>query len=60
MSQTEPKLNKKQGSSCSFCGKALGKEYFFTCHVCGATYCYIHKSHHSRAHAPPAARETAS
>lgn len=37
-------------SSCSFCGKALGKEYFFVCHVCGAKYCYVHMYRHGRAH----------
>lgn len=38
--------------SCSYCGKALGHEYFFTCHVCGAKYCYIHMYRHGRAHRP--------
>jgi len=28
--------------TCSLCGKALGKGYFYMCHVCGATYCYAH------------------
>jgi len=37
-------------ASCSFCGKALGKEYFFVCHVCGAKYCYVHMYRHGRAH----------
>jgi len=37
-------------ATCSFCGRTLGKENYFTCHVCGATYCYIHMVKHSRAH----------
>ena len=37
-------------SHCRFCGLALGREYYFTCHICGATYCYIHMWRHSRAH----------
>ena len=41
---------KEKASSCSFCGKALGKEYFFVCHVCGAKYCYVHMYRHGRAH----------
>jgi len=28
--------------TCNLCGKALGKGYFYMCHVCGATYCYAH------------------
>jgi hypothetical protein len=28
--------------SCGFCGKAL-KGFYFTCHVCGAAYCYAHR-----------------
>jgi len=40
----------QRSASCSFCGKALGKEYFFTCHVCGAKYCYIHMYRHGKAH----------
>jgi tRNA(Ile2) C34 agmatinyltransferase TiaS len=39
--------------SCNFCSKLLGKEYYFRCHICGATYCYIHMTKHSRAHKPP-------
>jgi hypothetical protein len=38
--------------ACNFCSKLLGREYFFQCHICGATYCYIHMTKHSRAHKP--------
>jgi len=24
--------------------------YFYTCHICGSAYCYIHMSRHARAH----------
>ena len=41
---------KSKSDGCSYCGKVLGKEYYFTCHVCGATYCYTHMYRHSRAH----------
>jgi hypothetical protein len=30
--------------------KVLGKQYHYTCHICGATYCYIHITKHARAH----------
>ena len=50
--------SKHDATSCSFCGKTLGKEYFFTCHVCGATYCYIHMYRHGKAHRPQAADTT--
>ncbi|HXW38028.1 MAG TPA: hypothetical protein VEJ36_09055 [Nitrososphaerales archaeon] len=29
-------------ASCGLCGRALGKGFYFVCHVCGATYCYSH------------------
>jgi hypothetical protein len=28
----------------------LGSEYYYTCHLCKATYCYIHAPKHARAH----------
>jgi len=37
-------------TKCNFCMKMLRKEYYYTCHICGATYCYIHMTKHSRAH----------
>jgi hypothetical protein len=40
-------------ATCNFCSKVLGKQYYFTCHICGATYCYIHMSKHARSHRPP-------
>jgi hypothetical protein len=37
--------------SCQYCRKTLpALGYYFTCHVCGATYCYIHMMKHSAAH----------
>ncbi len=36
--------------TCNFCGRKFDLGYNYTCHVCGATYCYIHMSKHSRAH----------
>jgi hypothetical protein len=45
-----PESKTSKTANCSFCGKALGKEYFFVCHVCGAKYCYIHMYRHGRAH----------
>lgn len=45
-----PESKTSKTASCSFCGKTLGKEYFFSCHVCGATYCYIHMYRHGKAH----------
>ena len=49
-SDVQREAKRSKASTCSFCGRALGKEYFFTCHVCGANYCYIHMYRHSRAH----------
>ena len=37
-------------TKCNFCMKTLRKEYYYTCHICGATYCYIHTTKHARAH----------
>ncbi len=45
-----PESKTAKTASCSFCGKALGKEYFFVCHICGAKYCYTHMYRHGRAH----------
>ena len=36
---------------CNHCGIALGAySYSFTCHICGARYCYVHLRKHDRAH----------
>lgn len=35
---------------CGFCGRVLGLQYYFTCDVCGATYCYLHQWKHARIH----------
>ena len=50
MSKMYSETGVSQVVSCNFCGKLLGREYYFKCHVCGATYCYIHIPKHSRAH----------
>ena len=49
MSGTYPET-KTKAVACNFCGRVLGKEYYFTCHVCGATYCYTHMYRHAKAH----------
>ena len=33
----------KAQETCKFCGRVLGTGFNFTCHVCGATYCYTHR-----------------
>jgi hypothetical protein len=33
----------KQTHTCGTCGRILGPGYYYTCHVCGLTYCYTHK-----------------
>ncbi|MDA4117594.1 MAG: hypothetical protein OK455_04540 [Thaumarchaeota archaeon] len=39
------------GPSCQYCRMTLTAQgYHFTCHLCGATFCYIHMSRHSGAH----------
>ena len=44
-------LELKLASHCQFCGRRLEKDaYHFTCHVCGANYCYIHLRRHDGAH----------
>ncbi len=39
--------------TCHFCGRKFDLGYHYTCHICGATYCYIHMSRHVRAHRTP-------
>jgi hypothetical protein len=36
--------------TCHFCGAAFDLGYHYTCHICEATYCYIHMSRHAKAH----------
>jgi len=35
---------------CAFCGRKNYLGYHYTCHVCGASYCYTHMERHARAH----------
>ena len=42
---------------CQYCGGKVQLGFYFTCHVCGDVYCYIHMSRHSKAHAPQAERQ---
>ena len=28
--------------TCGVCGRKLGVGFYFSCHVCGAAYCYAH------------------
>jgi hypothetical protein len=32
--------------ACGFCRRRLSDEFFFTCRMCDASYCYIHMSRH--------------
>jgi len=50
MSRIDPETGTSEAAKCNFCMKVLGKQYHYTCHICGATYCYIHISKHARAH----------
>jgi hypothetical protein len=54
MSSTYPATGSSKAAMCNYCSKVLGKQYYFTCHICGATYCYIHITKHSRFHKPAA------
>lgn len=50
MDRTYPETGTARANKCNYCMKVLGREYFYTCHICGATYCYIHMTKHARAH----------
>lgn len=28
--------------TCWYCGRTLGAGFYYSCHVCDATYCYVH------------------
>ena len=32
----------KPAPTCGLCGRKLGVGFYFTCHVCGRSYCYAH------------------
>ena len=32
----------KPAPTCGLCGRNLGVGFYYSCHVCGATYCYAH------------------
>jgi hypothetical protein len=42
MSGMQAKVREHPQETCGFCGKVLGDGFHYTCHLCGATYCYIH------------------
>ena len=50
----------RKSPTCLFCCRILRREYYFTCHVCGATYCYIHLAKHHGAHQQKFTEQTAS
>ncbi len=46
----------KSALTCGQCGRVLGIGFYYTCHVCGASYCYAHspeKCDHRKVRAPP-------
>ena len=44
-------LESRPALHCQHCGRKLEEiGYHFTCHVCGANYCYIHMGRHDGAH----------
>ncbi|HME18654.1 MAG TPA: hypothetical protein VKF15_02825 [Nitrososphaerales archaeon] len=48
--------SEKAQPACGHCGRVLGSGFYYTCHVCGATYCYAHKPDkcdHRKAKMPP-------
>jgi hypothetical protein len=48
--ETWKEAETREKSSCSFCGASSDIGYHFVCHMCGATYCYIHMNKHAKAH----------
>lgn len=41
--------------TCGVCGRKLGVGFYFSCHVCGAAYCYAHspqKCNHAKLKQP--------
>jgi len=50
MDRVRPETGTSKVEKCNFCMKVLGKQYHYICHICGATYCYIHITKHARAH----------
>jgi hypothetical protein len=40
----------EKASHCAYCGEKLVLGYWWTCHTCGATYCFVHMTKHRNAH----------
>jgi len=55
LEETGPRQGMAHVVACAFCRRRLSDEYYFTCRMCDASYCYIHMSRHQRA---PCARQT--
>jgi len=35
-------------ASCEHCGRKMWGGYRWACHLCGATYCYVHIGRHAK------------
>jgi hypothetical protein len=57
MSNPQEEKENEANPACVFCRRKFDVGYHFTCHVCGATYCYVHMGRHLGAHSPPNQRE---
>ena len=45
-------VEQAQAPTCGVCGRRLGVGFYFSCHICGAAYCYAHapqKCDHAKA-----------
>ena len=48
-------VEQAEAPACEVCGRKLAVGFHFTCHVCGASYCYAHapaKCAHSKLRRP--------
>ncbi len=41
-SEMEASQSQKPAPTCGLCGRKLGVGFYYTCHICGRTYCYAH------------------
>jgi len=49
-SRPRRKDSAETANGCLYCGWRLDTEFHYTCHICGAVYCFVHMQEHTKKH----------